>query len=456
MDLKDEKRRLINGHTAHNASRNNSSQDTVEIEIAEMAKGKQWARDAERAAEEITISPTSNASTPSRSKLPSVLRHGWREYWRHSLHEMLFSTRLNLLLPFIPAAMLAHSLTAHKAWIFAFSLLAIAPLAERLGYVTEQMALYTNPTVGGLLNATFGNVTELIISIFAIKSNLLRVVQLSLLGSILSNMLLVLGCAFLFGGLKHKQQQFNKVGTSMNMALLLLATVALLLPATLHTTHTELHESSSELGLSRFSACILLVAYGCYLYFQLMSHSHLYEGQDDGDGDEEDPILGFWGAIGWLTVLTFFIALLSDYLVDAIEGASAGWDIPVAFISVIILPIVGNAAEHASAIMFAMKNKMEISIGVAVGSATQISLFVIPFCVVLSWVLDHPLDLNFQPFETVTLFVTVVTLAFVLHDGLSNYLKGLMLVLAYIIVAGGFFVHDDGSSKGADWPGMNA
>eukprot|EP00899_Mesostigma_viride_P024799 jgi/Mesvir1/5503/Mv15546-RA.1 len=393
------------------------------------------------------------------SRIKSVLENGWGAYWESSLRELFFSTKLNLLLPCIPAAIAANALNWSEGWIFTFSLMGIAPLAERLGYVTEQMAIYTNATVGGLLNATFGNATEMIIAVFAIRTELLRVVQLSLLGSVLSNMLLVLGCAFLIGGFKHKEQKFNKTAGMTNAGLLLLAVMALLLPAVLHTTHTELHDGASELALSRFSSCIMLLAYICYLYFQLMSHKDLYECQeeDNDEGDDEDPVLGFWGAVAWLGVFTIFISVLSEYLVDAIEGASSTWNVPVSFISVIILPIVGNAAEHASAIMFAVRNKLDISIGVAVGSATQISLLVIPFCVVLAWAWGRPLDLNFHLFETATMFTSVLTVAVLLQDGLSNWLKGLMFVFAYVVVSASFFVHKDASLGvyHVEWPGPN-
>jgi len=184
--------------------------------------------------------------------------------------------------------------------------------------------------------------------------------------------------------------------------------------------------------------------YLAFLYFQLVTHTHLYEDDDDDDDDEEDePVLGFWGSIFWLGIMTIFISILSDYLVDTIEGASASWDFSVAFISVILLPIVGNAAEHASAVMFAMKNKMDISLGVAIGSSTQIALLVIPFCVIVGWFMDKPMDLNLQVFETATLFITVVTVAFVCQDGKSNWLKGLTLILAYILLSASFFFHKD-------------
>ncbi|KAH1197128.1 Vacuolar cation/proton exchanger 5 [Glycine max] len=306
-----------------------------------------------------------------------------------SIRVVVFSNKLNLLMPFGPLAILVQKLTGHLGWVFGLSLLGIVPLAERL--------------VGGLLNATFGNATELIISIYALKSGMTRVVQLSLLGSILSNMLLVLGCAFLCGGIvNHKKEQvFNKAAASVNSGLLLMAVMGILFPAVLHYTHTEVRVGKSELSLSRLSSCIMLVAYVAYLFFQLKSQRSLY--------------------------------------VSVNEGASMAWEIPVAFISVILLPLVGNAAEHASAIMFAMKDKLDISLGVAIGSSTQISMFVIPFCVVIGWIIGQPMDLNFQLFETAALFLTVIVVAFMLQEGTANYFKGLMLILCYLIVAASFY-----------------
>nr|XP_010937220.1 vacuolar cation/proton exchanger 2 isoform X2 [Elaeis guineensis] len=302
-----------------------------------------------------------------------------------SIYIVLIKAKINVLLPFGPLAVILHYLTGKQGWVFFFSLIGITPLAERLGYATEQLACYTGPTVGGLLNATFGNATEMIISIYALKNGMIRVVQQSLLGSILSNMLLVLGCAFFAGGVVHysKDQTFNKE-----------------------------------------------------------------ERQNEEDVDEEDvPEITLWEAVSWLAVLTIWISILSGYLVDAIQGASESWNMPVAFISVILLPIVGNAAEHASAIMFAMKDKLDITLGVAIGSSTQISMFLIPFCVVVGWSMGKQMDLNFRLFETATLFITVLVVTFMLQEGTANYFKGLMLILCYLIVAASFFVHIDPTSS---------
>ncbi|KAK6934670.1 Sodium/calcium exchanger membrane region, partial [Dillenia turbinata] len=372
-----------------------------------------------------------------------------------SIHTVIFSNKLNFLMPFGPLAILIHYTTGHNGWVFFLCLLGITPLAERLGYATEQLAFYTGPTVGGLLNATFGNATELIIAIYALKRGMIRVVQQSLLGSILSNMLLVLGCAFFCGGIvfHNKEQVFNKGTAIVNSGLLLMAVMGLLFPAVLHSTHTEVHFGKSELALSRFSSCIMLIAYGAFLFFQLKGQEHCsYAPLDEDDNpteekseDDEVPEISKWESIVWLAVLTAWISILSEYFVNAIEGASVALDMPVAFISVVLLPIVGNAAEHASAVMFAMKDKLDISLGVAIGSSTQISMFGVPFCVVVGWMMGQPMDLNFQLFETATLFVTVLVVAFLLQEGTSNYFKGLMLIFCYLIVGGSFFVHEDPS-----------
>ncbi|KAJ4796601.1 vacuolar cation/proton exchanger [Rhynchospora pubera] len=375
-----------------------------------------------------------------------------------SIYIVLIKAKINVLLPFGPLAVILHYLTGKHGWVFFFSLIGITPMAERLGYATEQLACYTGSTVGGLLNATFGNATEMIISIYALKNGMIRVVQQSLLGSILSNMLLVLGCAFFAGGLTHphKDQDFNKASAVVNSGLLLMAVMGLLFPAVLHFTHSEVHYGKSEVTLSRFSSCVMLLAYASYLFFQLKSHRSLYnpidsevDGEQDAKEDneeEEEPEITQWEAIVWLAVLTIWISILSGYLVDAIQGASESVNMPIAFISVILLPIVGNAAEHASAIMFAMKDKLDITLGVAIGSSTQISMFVIPFCVVIGWMMGKQMDLNFQLFETATLFITVLVVAFMLQEGTANYFKGLMLILCYLIVAASFFVHVDPTS----------
>ncbi|WMV60362.1 hypothetical protein MTR67_053747 [Solanum verrucosum] len=402
-----------------------------------------------------------------------------------------FSNKLNILVPCGPLAILVDELTDQHGWTFILSLLGIIPLAERLGWATEQLAFFTGPTVGGLLNATFGNATELIISMYALKSGMIRVVQQSLLGSILSNTLLVLGCAFFGGGIVHsnKEQLFDKGTAGMNSGLLLMAVMCLLFPAVLHVTHTEVHFGKSELALSRFSSCIMLIAYGAYLFFQLTNQKNLYmpmaEEEDHIDGsadDEETPEISKWWSILWLSVVTLWIAVLSEYLVNTIEvllflnstkkggfrcdeyscsiykcdSASHCWKCCGACRSCHVclqrqactfftfLPYKANDLQSPSLIY--LVSVQDISLGVAIGSSTQIAMFGIPFCVVVGWIIGSPMNLDFQMFETATLFMTVLVVAFMLQDGTSNYFKGLMLLFCYLIVAASFFVHIDPES----------
>ncbi|KAL8158622.1 hypothetical protein V2J09_000159 [Rumex salicifolius] len=373
-----------------------------------------------------------------------------------SINVVLLSNRIHLLImPFGPFAIFVDKLTGHHGWVFFFCLLGIIPLAERLGYATEQLAFYTGSTVGGLLNATFGNSTELIISIHALRQGMIHIVKQTLLGSILSNLLLVLGCALFSGGLVHsnKTQVFSKESAGVNSGLLLMAVMGLLFPALLHATGTELQLGESELALSRFSSCVMLFAYSAFLYYQMKSQNnqhnnsvHEGKGTMSSSADETElPEISMWESMIWLVILTIWVAVISEHLVKAIEGASVSMNIPVSFLSVVLLPIVGNAAEHAGAIMFAIKDKLDLSLGVAIGSSTQMAMFGIPFCVIIGWAMGCPMDLDFQLFETASLFMAVLVVAFMLQEGSSNYIKGLMLILCYLIVAASFFVHSDDS-----------
>jgi Ca2+:H+ antiporter len=375
---------------------------------------------------------------------------GFAAYVKKSVNALLFENFLNvLMLCVVPAVYLVQNEMA-PGMVFLFSLLAIAPFAERLSFVTEQLALHTSDTLGGLLNATFGNVTELIVSVFALTRGMRRIVQVSLLGSILSNLLLVLGCAFFAGGVTIKLQKFNKTSTATNIAMLVLTVIALAFPMMLETTHDggESRYIDAGLTVSRSISVLLLFTYCCYIYFQLYTHTHIFEEEegdddDDDEDDDEEPILGVWGAIFWLAVITVFISILSEYMVDSLEEAAVDWGLPDLFLGTIIIPIVGNAAEHAAAIIFAVKNKMELALGIAVGSAVQIGAFCVPLLIVIGWASEIPLSLNFHPFETLTLLATILLVGFVILNGESNWLVGVMLIVAYCCVAAGFFVHVD-------------
>lgn len=392
----------------------------------------------------------------SKSKEDDVCADGGAMYLRRSLGAIFLGTDEQ------PALL--------NAWVFLSSLVALIPLAERISFVTEDVAKYTNQTLGGLLNATFGNITELVVCIFAIRAGLFRVVQLSMLGSVLSNLLLVLGSAFLVGGIRHKEQYFNRSAAVTNTGLLIFAVLALSLPSILDETHSgaggvhteikanhpqgwlkgngsleaeNLPGGDAPLWYSRFIALCMLLMYGLLIFFQLVTHTHLFEGEEE-DEEEEDPgILGFYGGVVWLGIITVFIAALSQWIVDTIEGAAASLGMHILFISGILVPIVGNAAEHAAAVVFAYRNKMEIALGSAVGSAVQISVFVIPLCVVIGWMMDKPMTMNFHIFETSTMLLTSVSIAIILMDGKANWLKGTMLILGYCIIGAGFWAHAD-------------
>ncbi|XP_075502338.1 vacuolar cation/proton exchanger 3-like isoform X2 [Primulina tabacum] len=367
-----------------------------------------------------------------------------------NIQEVLLGTKLSILFSAIPVAIVADQRNYGRAWVFALSLIGLTPLAERVSFLTEQIAFYTNPTVGGILNATCGNVTELVISLLALIHHKVDVVKYSLLGSILSNLLLVLGTALFCGGIANpsKEQKFDTRQTGMNSVLLLLGLLCHLLPLMLKLSGTPTEfVAAGELQLSRVSCVVMLVGYIVYLLFQLWTHRQLFEDEEGEDDDGESisnekqgPVIGFWSACFWLVLMTGIIAPLSEYVVTSIEVASDAWGLSVSFISVILLPIVGNAAEHAGAIIFAFKNKLDISIGLALGSATQIALFVIPLSVLMSWIMGVDMDLDLNLLETSCLALTILVTAFTLQDGTSHYLKGVVLVLCYFVMGACFYV----------------
>eukprot|EP00755_Sulcionema_specki_P039342 Sspe_Gene.24245::Locus_9577_Transcript_1_1_Confidence_1.000_Length_1432::g.24245::m.24245/K07300/chaA, CAX; Ca2+:H+ antiporter len=360
---------------------------------------------------------------------------------------VVMGSKANVLLLAAPVAIFGVSLGVSDPTVFIAALLTLVPCAERLGYVTEQLASHTNDTVGGLLNATFGNATEVLVACFALHRGLHRVVQLSLLGSILSNLLLVLGAACFIGGLRWKVQTFKIVSGAVPSAMLMLATTGLLLPAALKMSGQE-DDREDEINFSRFSAGVMLVMYAGYLVFQLRTHTEEFEGEPSpstsptGAEEEPRPTLGVWESVVWMAAITFLVSHVSEALVGTIEGFTRLYHINSVFVSAVVIPIMGNAAEHAAAVIFAFRNRMDICMGIAVGSSTQIALLVLPFCVLLGWAMDRPLSLFFNGFETASLLCSVATVTLLLHGGTSNWLIGLLLMGAYLIVACGFWVHE--------------
>ncbi|XP_011077566.1 vacuolar cation/proton exchanger 3-like [Sesamum indicum] len=391
---------------------------------------------------------SSSLRKKSDRSLVSKVRVGFLRAFLGNLQEVLLGTKLSLLFLAIPLAIIAKYRNYASAWVFALSLLGLTPLAERVSFLTEQIAFYTGPTVGGLLNATCGNATELIISILALLQHKVDVVKYSLLGSILSNLLLVLGTSLFCGGIANisKEQNFDRKQADVNSMLLLLGLLCHVLPLMFKFAGKSPELTAvGTLQLSRASCIVMLIAYIAYLVFQLWTHRQFFEadeGDEDDDvaSDDESPVIGFWGGFIWLVLMTGVVALLSEYVVATIEAASDSWGLSVSFISVILLPIVGNAAEHAGAIIFAFKNKLDISLGVALGSATQIALFVVPLSVIVAWIIGINMDLDLNLLETSALALSILVTAFTLQDGTSHYIKGLVLLLCYVIIGACFFV----------------
>ncbi|EOA20594.1 hypothetical protein CARUB_v10000906mg [Capsella rubella] len=401
-----------------------------------------------------------------RSDLKLISRVPW-EFLRRiltNLQEVLLGTKLFILFPAVPLAVVAHRYGCPRAWVFALSLLGLIPLAERISFLTEQIAFHTGPTVGGLMNATCGNATEMIIAILAVGQRKMRIVKLSLLGSILSNLLFVLGTSLFLGGLSNlrKHQSFDSRQGEMNCMLLYLALLCQTLPMIMRFTMESEDDGSAVVVLSRASSFVMLFAYLAFLIFHLFS-SHISppppplpqreEEEDVYDDDvrdkeeEEEAVIGMWSAIGWLIIMTLVVALLSEYLVSTIQDAADSWGLSVGFIGIILLPIVGNAAEHAGAVIFAFRNKLDITLGIALGSATQIALFVVPVTVLVAWTMGIEMDLNFNLLETACFALSIIVTSFILQDGSSHYMKGLVLLLCYVVIAACFFVSNSPSTE---------
>ena len=481
--------------------------------------------------------------------------------------DMIFSSKLTLLFLFGPIALYGDSSKVlNEFTCFILAGLALIPCAERLSYVTEQIANHTNQTVGALLNATFGNVPELLISTAALRSGFYRVVQLTLLGSIITNLLFVFGVACIIGGFEYKVQKVKMVSGNVSVGLLLVTTAGLLLPAAVKIGgklgKDEYEEFENELWFSRCNAICLVVTYIGYLFFQIKTHREEFEDEDDeevvvgvkyhgeyaqvaihddlsyeeeqngdtltptpvtskedlsiphsprpqsipssthndsskyrrkisspafssadddDDDDEEDieltaltverrssitkshasdgnvqnildditqeavipGIIPLRAGLIWLLSITLCISAMSDILVDTIDGFAHRCHISQIFTSVIIIPFFSNIAEQVSAILFAYRNKMEIVVGVTVGSAIQISLGVIPGCIIIGWFMDRSMSLFFEGYETCSLLIGVLAVSAVLQSGTTNWLVGLYFVAIYIMISVGFWFQTD-------------
>jgi Ca2+:H+ antiporter len=318
------------------------------------------------------------------------------------------------------------------------------PLAFLMGKATEEIALRTGEAVGGLLNATFGNAVEMIIAMFAlyaaskasknpeIVDTMVTVTQASLIGSILGNLLLVLGLSMIWGGLKHPSQEFNSQVGHMNGSLLLLAIVAMIIPTAAH--HAPDGTLAGVTIISHYTAIILLIIYALSLLFQLKTNVGEFESESAHHGHEK-PAMTIRDAWVLLILATGLVSWMAHTLVGSIEAAVEEYHLPELFIGVILVPFFGNAAEHFTAIIVAGKNKMDLSISIAIGSSVQIALFVAPAMILFAWFLGVPLTLEFGLLETTATFMAVLVVNTTLGDNKTNWLEGAMLIACYLILA---------------------
>ena len=350
------------------------------------------------------------------------------------------------LLIFIPIAIASEKLEWDALLVFGLSAVAIVPLAIWLSTATEELAVTLGPTIGGLLNAVFGNATELIIALVALRAGLVDIVKASITGTIVSNLLLVMGLSMFLGGLRYKEQEFKPVVARMNGATMTLAVIAITLPAMVIST-SNVVEPSSITGLSRFVAAVMIAVYAFTLLFSLKTHSYLYEvgvveleGEGSGDGHgHEKPNLWLW--MGVLLVATIGVAFISEIFVGAVEEATAGLGLTPLFTGVILLPLVGGAAEYVTAVRCALKNNMDLSVSVAMGSSLLVALLVAPLLVIVGQVIGQPMDLNFNLFEVVAIAIAVITANLISLDGRSNWLEGMLLLATYAILGAAFYYH---------------
>jgi Ca2+:H+ antiporter len=351
---------------------------------------------------------------------------------------------LNWLLVFLPVAVAIHYVPSWKndTLLFVVSALAIIPLAGAMGEATEQLSHRLGAGAGGLLNASFGNAAELIIALLALKAGLIDVVKASITGSIIGNLLLVLGVSIFCGGVRHSQQHFNKTAVRASCTALLLAAFALVIPTVFHLAAAKTPGDwtpAAEQNLSVAISIVLLVSYGALLLFSLVTHRDLFSGREDGPApattEKHEEIWPVKRAVIWLVVATGLVAWMSEFLVGAVDAARTSFGITETFVGVIVIAVIGNAAEHSTAVAMAWKNKMDLALGIAVGSSLQIALFVTPVLVLVSLFFPHRLNLEFTLPEVVAVIGAVFVTEQISGDGESNWLEGVQLLALYFIVA---------------------
>lgn len=349
------------------------------------------------------------------------------------LHEIRHSPLL-WLLAFVPVVFLAEHLRpdAHTT-LFVLSVLAIVPLAALLSHATESVAAKTGDAVGGLLNATLGNLTELVIALAALRAGEHMLVKASIAGAIVTNTLFMLGASLLLGGLKHHTQEFNRAGARLQAGLLFLATIALLVPSAIVEADSGTGAGITK-QLSVALSVLLIVAYGLGMLFSLKTHRELFGNESHAEEGEKPWPIGM--ALATLAGVTVLVALVSEVFVGSVQEAAVSFGMTPAFVGFIVVAIVGAAAEMASAFSGARKNRLDLSVGIALGSASQIALFVAPVLVLLSYVLGpSPMDLHFWPGAVVMMLVATITASLVTNSGRSAWFVGVLVLMVYLIFA---------------------
>jgi Ca2+:H+ antiporter len=404
------------------------------------------------------MSKSSQNDTPPDSVEPANEENIHRRSWlKPSLDWLLIFVPIAIAMRFIPGLY-------NPTWLFIVSCIAIIPLAGWMGKATEHLAERLGQGIGGLLNATFGNAAELIIALFALSKGLEGVVKASITGSIIGNLLLVLGLSLLAGGAKFKEQIFNRTAASMSATALTLAAIALLIPSVFHQVAAQVPVAeggwtpAKEQSLSLAIAVVLIVTYGFTLLFSLVTHKKLFLGEaiqgaaqkvgheleESEDDDEKHKMVWSRGkSVLVLLVATGFVALISEFLVGAIEEARGSLGLTEVFVGVIVVAIIGNAAEHSSAILMAMRNKMDLSLSIALGSSLQIALFVAPVLLFASYLFGKPMNLEFTIPEVIAVIAAVLIAQQISSDGESNWVEGVQLLSVYAVLAILFFFLPD-------------
>jgi Ca2+:H+ antiporter len=349
------------------------------------------------------------------------------------------------LLVFIPISIAAEYLEWGALTVFITAALAIVPLAIWLSTATEEVAIAVGPSIGALLNAVFGNATELIIALVALKAGLVDIVKASITGTIISNLLLVMGLSMLFGGIRYKEQEFQPIVARVNGSSMTLAAIAIVLPTTVIYTSNGVEDAAIR-NISLVTAIVLIAVYALTLLFSLKTHSYLYEvglveleSENPEHTAAEKPNLKLW--LGVLVISTIAVAFESEIFVGAVEEATKGLGLTPLFTGVILLPLVGGAAEYVTAVSVAIKNNMELSVSVAMGSSLLVALLVAPVLVLVGFVIGQPMDLNFNPFEVVAVAIAVIIANLISLDGRSNWLEGALLLATYIVLGTAFYFH---------------